>query len=143
MYCVRVYCTVCNILKTILLSVPEVEARDNFIRCVYTARNRSRYVEPRSTSRLRDQALHHIVLAKNESLECGGRETSIRAKIKSLQMAVVVVSTFIFCSAPYHMLELVYSYGPHDLVPGLVAGSCIVILFSGTDSEVLGESRTK
>ena len=45
-----------------------------------------------------------------------------RAKIKSLQMAVVIVSTFIFCSAPYHLLELVYSYGSHDLVPGLVAG---------------------
>ena len=45
-----------------------------------------------------------------------------RAKIKSLQMAVVIVSTFVCCSAPYHLLELVYSYGSHDLVPGWVAG---------------------
>ena len=66
--------------------------------------------------RKREKRFQKIVIHSTQS------DTLPRAKIKSLQMAVVIVSTFVCCSAPYHLLELVYSYGSHDLVPGLVAG---------------------
>jgi len=69
--------------------------------------------------------LHKIRIRSTKS------ELLHRAKIKSLQMAVVIVSTFIICSTPYHLLELVYSYGSHDLVPELVAGALLTpFLFS-------------
>jgi len=76
-------------------------------------------------------AFNHVAGLQSVRQEHECRELRNRAKIKSLQMAVVIVSTFIICSTPYHLLELVYSYGSHDLVPELVAGALLTpFLFS-------------
>ncbi|ELU01967.1 hypothetical protein CAPTEDRAFT_183735 [Capitella teleta] len=55
----------------------------------------------------------HLTSTTNTSLP--------KAKIKTLKMTVVIVSSFIICSLPYHILEMIYSFGSHDDVPKKVA----------------------
>ena len=43
------------------------------------------------------------------------------AKMKILKMSVVIISTFIVCGLPYHILEMIYSYGNHGSVAPEVA----------------------
>lgn len=69
-----------------------------------------------------------------------------KAKIKTLKMTVVIVSAFIVFGLPYHVLEMLLSFGFHAIVSPLtmaivgamaVANSAvnpfIFLLFSGTD----------
>ena len=44
-----------------------------------------------------------------------------KAKAKTLKMTLVIVSTFILCSAPYQILEMINSFGNHKSVPPIVA----------------------
>ena len=44
-----------------------------------------------------------------------------KAKIKTLKMTVVIVLTFILCSLPYHVMEMIYSYGDHTIISPVVA----------------------
>ena len=43
------------------------------------------------------------------------------AKMKILKMSVVIIGTFIVCGLPYHILEMIYSYGNHVSVAPEVA----------------------
>ena len=44
-----------------------------------------------------------------------------KAKIKILKMTVVVVATFAVCNFPYHLLEMIYSFGDHTGVSPTLA----------------------
>ena len=44
-----------------------------------------------------------------------------RAKVKTLKMTVVIVAMFILCGFPYQVLEMIYSYGNHQIVSSTVA----------------------
>ena len=54
-------------------------------------------------------------------LQSTGNTTLPKAKIKTLKMTVVIVLTFIFFGMPYPILEMIYSYGDHTLIPSAVA----------------------
>ena len=40
-----------------------------------------------------------------------------KAKSKTLRMTVVVVSTFVICGLPYHILEMLYNFWHHEQIP--------------------------
>lgn len=44
-----------------------------------------------------------------------------RAKTKTLKMTVVILGAFVVCGLPYHVLEMIYSYGDHSAVPAWLA----------------------
>lgn len=44
-----------------------------------------------------------------------------RAKIKTLRMTVVIVTMFILCGLPYHILEMLFNFWYHVNIPQLVS----------------------
>lgn len=54
-------------------------------------------------------------------LQSTGNTSLPKAKIKTLKMTLVIVASFIICGLPYHILEMIYSYGSHEKVPGNLA----------------------
>ena len=54
-------------------------------------------------------------------LQSTGNTTLPKAKIKTLKMTVVIVATFIIFGMPYPILEMIYSYGDHTMIPSAVA----------------------
>ena len=54
-------------------------------------------------------------------LQSTGNTTLPKAKIKTLKMTVVIVATFILFGMPYYILEMIYSFGDHTIVPSAVA----------------------
>ena len=53
-------------------------------------------------------------------LQCTQSTTLPRAKIKSLKMTVVIVTLFILCGLPYHILEMLLNYS-HVHIPSMVS----------------------
>ena len=47
--------------------------------------------------------------------------TLTNAKAKILKMTIVIIACFILCGVPYHILEMIYSYGNHTDVHPVVA----------------------
>lgn len=45
----------------------------------------------------------------------------VRAKTKTFKMTVVILAAFVICSLPYHVLEMIYSFGDHSAVPPWLA----------------------
>ena len=43
-----------------------------------------------------------------------------KAKIKTLKMTVVIVTVFLLCGLPYHVMELLFNFWKHDYVPKVV-----------------------
>ena len=43
-----------------------------------------------------------------------------RAKIKTLKMTVVIVTIFLLCGLPYHVMELLFNFWKHDYIPKVV-----------------------
>ena len=40
-----------------------------------------------------------------------------KAKIKTLKMTIIIVLAFIICGLPYPIVEMIFSYGNHALIP--------------------------
>ena len=57
-----------------------------------------------------------IVLVSSQT-----NSTLSSAKIKILKMSIVIIACFIICGLPYHVLEMIYSYGDHTSVPPIAA----------------------
>ena len=47
--------------------------------------------------------------------------TLSRAKVKTLKMTVVIVTTFVVCGLPYHVLEMLFNFWHHANIPKLVS----------------------
>ena len=54
-------------------------------------------------------------------LQSTGSSALTKAKIKTLKMTIVILTTFIIFGIPYHVLEGIYNFGNHEMVPAMVA----------------------
>lgn len=64
-----------------------------------------------------------------------------RAKSKTLKMTIVIISVFIACGLPYHVLEMVYSFSDHRLlsgVPSAIMGAMAIANSAANPYIVLG-----
>ena len=62
-------------------------------------------------------------------LNCTPSSYLPRAKSKTLKMTVVIIIVFIACGLPYHLLEMIYSFGDHThvgAVPAAIMGAMAV-----------------
>ena len=54
-------------------------------------------------------------------LQSTGNSSLSKVKIKTMKMTIVILSAFIICGFPYHILEGIYNFGDHSSVPPIVA----------------------
>ena len=54
-------------------------------------------------------------------LQSTGNSSLTKAKIKTMKMTIVILTAFIVCGIPYHILEGIYNFGDHRSVPPIVS----------------------
>lgn len=80
--------------------------------------------KPVSSSSSSSSSSRRLLKRNKIQLTSTNSSTMSKAKIKTLKMAIVIVSTYIICGMPYTIFEMIYTFGTIDLpgVPAAILG---------------------